>query len=82
MLLFYEVAEGGAGALGQMVSGKDSIALVARKALEIMHFEPSSFSTPHSDPDKLVQKAGVTAAGCYRCVLSYFNQPDHEYRAT
>ena len=45
-----------------------------------MHFEPSSFSTPHSDPDKLVQKAGVDCvAGCYRCVLSYFNQPDHEH---
>lgn len=79
-LLFYEAAEGGAGALGQMVSEKDSIALVARKALEIMHFEPSSFSTPHRDPSKLVQMASVDCvAGCYRCVLSYFNQPDHEH---
>ena len=79
-LLFYEAAEGGAGALGQMVSEKDNIALVARKALEIMHFEPSSFNAPHSDPDKLVQKAGADCvAGCYRCVLSYFNQPDHEH---
>jgi ATP-dependent helicase YprA (DUF1998 family) len=79
-LLFYEAAEGGAGALGQMITEKDSLSLVARKALEIMHFEPSSFSTPHSDPSNLVQKAGVDCvAGCYRCVLSYFNQPDHEH---
>ena len=78
-LLFYEAAEGGAGALGQMVSEKDSIALVAREALEIMHFETSSFSAAHNDPSKLVQKENVDCvAGCYRCVLSYFNQPDHE----
>lgn len=79
-LLFYEAAEGGAGALGQMVSEEGSIALVARKALEIMHFEPSSFTARHNDPEKLVQRVGVDCvAGCYRCVLSYFNQPDHEH---
>jgi superfamily II DNA/RNA helicase len=79
-LLFYEAAEGGAGALGQMISEKDSIALVARKALEIMHFESSSFDAAHKDINDLVQKPDVECvAGCYRCVLSYFNQPDHEY---
>jgi ATP-dependent helicase YprA (DUF1998 family) len=79
-LLFYEAAEGGAGALGQMISEKDSIALVARKALEIMHFEASSFEAAKKDVSALVQKPQVECvAGCYRCVLSYFNQPDHEH---
>jgi superfamily II DNA/RNA helicase len=79
-LLFYEAAEGGAGALGQMISEKDSIALVARKALEIMHFEASSFDAAAKDVSALVQKPQVECvAGCYRCVLSYFNQPDHEH---
>lgn len=79
-LLFYEAAEGGAGALGQMLSEKNSIALVAKKALEIMHFDPASFDSRHKDPSKLVEKNGVDCvAGCYRCVLSYFNQPDHEH---
>ncbi|EAQ06275.1 DEAD/DEAH box helicase [Yoonia vestfoldensis] len=79
-LLFYEAAEGGAGALGQMISEKDSIALVARKALEIMHFEASSFDAAKKDVSALVQKPQVECvAGCYRCVLSYFNQPDHEH---
>ena len=78
-LLFYEAAEGGAGALGQMVSEKDSIAKVARMALEIMHFEPSSCNSARSDLSKLTEKQDVDCvAGCYRCVLSYFNQPDHE----
>ena len=79
-LLFYEAAEGGAGALGQMISEKDSIALVARKALEIMHFEVSSFGAAKKAVSALVQKPQVECvAGCYRCVLSYFNQPDHEH---
>ena len=79
-LLFYEAAEGGAGALGQMISEKDSIALVARKALEIMHFEASSFEAAKKDVSALIQKPQVECvAGCYRCVLSYFNQPDHEH---
>ena len=79
-LLFYEAAEGGAGALGQMISENDSIALVARKALEIMHFEASSFEAEKKDVSALIQKPQVECvAGCYRCVLSYFNQPDHEH---
>ena len=78
--LFYEAAEGGAGALGQMISEKDSISLVAQKALEIMHFMPSSFKEAKTDHLKLLQNDHVDCvAGCYRCVLSYFNQPDHEY---
>lgn len=78
-LLFYEAAEGGAGALAQLISEKDSLAKVARKALEIMHFEPSSFEAAYKDA-KLVQKSDIECvAGCYHCVLSYFNQPDHEY---
>lgn len=79
-LLFYEAAEGGAGALGQLISEKDGIATVARKALEIMHFERSGFEAAQKDLNKLVCKKDVECvAGCYRCVLSYFNQPDHEY---
>ena len=79
-LLFYEAAEGGACALGQMISENDSIALVARKALEIMHFEASSFEAAKKDVSALIQKPQVECvAGCYRCVLSYFNQPDHEH---
>jgi hypothetical protein len=79
-LLFYEAAEGGAGALGQMVSEKDSIALVARKALEIMHFDPRSFDAARHDIHALKEMGEVDCvAGCYRCVLSYFNQPDHEH---
>jgi len=78
--LFYEAAEGGAGALGQMISEKNSISVVAKKALEIMHFKRSSFVEAIKDLKKLSDEEHVECvAGCYRCVLSYFNQPDHEY---
>ena len=78
-LLFYEAAEGGAGALGQIISEPDSLSKVAQKALEIMHFDPGSFAAATKDIDKLSEQNHVDCvAGCYRCVLSYFNQPDHE----
>jgi hypothetical protein len=77
-ILLYEATEGGAGVLSRLATEEDALALVAREALLIMHFRP---------PENL---GGVTAetlpedttvacvAGCYRCVLSYYNQPDHE----
>jgi hypothetical protein len=78
-ILFYEAAEGGAGALGQLVQEKDGLAIVARKALEILHFDPESFLAAREDVTALRETNHVDCvAGCYRCVLSYFNQPDHE----
>lgn len=78
-LLFYEAAEGGAGALGQLASDPDKISLVAHRALEIMHFDPSTFADAQRDVTKLKDVPNTSCvAGCYRCVLSYFNQPDQE----
>lgn len=79
-LLFYESAEGGAGALAQLVGEPDGLIRVAKKAIEIMHYDPASFAAARTDSSKLAE-LGVPecVAGCYRCVLSYFNQPDHEY---
>ena len=78
-LFFYEATEGGAGALEQILSEKSSLSKIARKALEIMHFEPSSFEEARNDIAALKEKPDIDCvAGCYRCVLSYFNQPDHE----
>ena len=78
-LLFYESAEGGAGALAQLVSWNDGLMQVARRALEIMHYDPASFGEAKEDPGRLSETGEPECvAGCYRCVLSYFNQPDHE----
>ena len=75
--LFYEATEGGAGVLTRLAVEADLLAEVARQALVIMHFDveenlPATAST-------LVDVAGTTCvAACYRCVMSYYNQPDHE----
>lgn len=71
-ILFYEAAEGGAGVLTRLAKDPETLAQVARKALEILHYE-----LPETG-DVLSQKDDSCQAGCYRCVLSYYNQPDHE----
>lgn len=75
--LFYEATEGGAGVLTRLVAEPERLAEVAREALAIMHFDLSS-----GLPDiatTLVDAPGTACvAACYRCVMSYFNQPDHE----
>jgi len=67
-ILFYEASEGGAGVLRQLVDDPTAVPALARKALEICHF----------DPDTLEDK-GAEACGkaCYNCLLDYGNQPDH-----
>ncbi len=74
--LLYEAAEGGAGVLTRLVAEPDEIAKVARKALDVMHFDvPEGGDVPHVLQD--VTDTTCVAA-CYRCLLSYYNQPDHE----
>ena len=79
-LLFYEAAEGGAGALSRLVSEEGAFQAVARKALEVMHYDLASLhAAAISGPSALLNLSDARCvAGCYRCLLSYFNQPDHE----
>ena len=74
-ILFYEAAEGGAGVLTRLVSDPGALARVARKALEVCHY--ASKSGEWSGPDDLNDLDAQCEAGCYRCLLSYYNQPDH-----
>jgi ATP-dependent helicase YprA (DUF1998 family)/very-short-patch-repair endonuclease len=68
-ILFYEASEGGAGVLRQLVENPSVLPLLARRALELCHF----------DPDTLQDK-GLDTCGkaCYECLLDYGNQPDHK----
>ncbi|NSW77713.1 MAG: DEAD/DEAH box helicase [Chthonomonadetes bacterium] len=62
-ILLYEVTEGGAGVLRRLVEEPDALALVARTALDICHFDPegNDLSTE-------------CYAACYQCLLSFANQ--------
>lgn len=67
-VLYWEAAEGGAGVLRRLVEEPQAMARVARRALEICHFDPDT-GAEHNP--------GECAHACYRCLLSYSNQPDH-----
>lgn len=73
-IMFYESAEGGAGVLTRLATDAEAFARVAGTALTIMHYaspdqtwQADQLQNTHTDCD----------AACYRCLLSYYNQPDH-----
>lgn len=77
--LCYEATEGGAGVLARLVGEPESFATVARKALQVMHFDIADEGALPIDQTQLVDQANTACvAACYRCLMSYYNQPDHE----
>jgi hypothetical protein len=78
-LLLYEAAEGGAGVLGRLIEDPAALPAVARAALPVMHFADVDAAIAAADPDRLAEAPDTACVrGCYRCLLSYYNQPDHE----
>ena len=69
-ILFYEAAEGGAGVLTRLISDTTAMARVAKRALEVCHYKVN-------DQGHLENTNEDCEAGCYRCLLSYYNQMDH-----
>ncbi|WP_192384288.1 DEAD/DEAH box helicase [Mesorhizobium silamurunense] len=78
-ILAYEATEGGAGVLSRLVAEPQALGKVARQALVLMHFEKVDEAIDAGNAELLVSRGGEACVrGCYRCLLSYFNQPDHE----
>lgn len=69
-ILFYEASEGGAGVLKRLMEGPERWQRLAAVALDLMHYT--------RDGDALIDGENPCVDGCYRCLLSYYNQPDHE----
>lgn len=81
-LMFYESAEGGAGVLTRLATEPQGLAQVARAALQLMHFNAPSGNWSVAGLETAEQKQdglAICEAGCYQCLLSYFNQPDHDH---
>ncbi|MBE0418497.1 MAG: DEAD/DEAH box helicase, partial [Coriobacteriia bacterium] len=72
-LLFYEAAEGGAGVLRRIVEEADALPRVAARALALCHFDSSG-----NDLGKAPGAEETCSAACYDCLMSYYNQPDHD----
>ncbi len=70
-ILLYEVSEGGAGVLKRLMAGPSAWRALAEAALDLMHLERGKDGALHDGENACVE-------GCYRCLLSYYNQPDHE----
>ena len=70
-ILFWEASEGSLGVLRRLVDEPDTFSKLALLALELCHFSPQGEDLePKDDQDRCSQ-------ACYRCLLSYQNQPDH-----
>jgi len=67
-LLLVEAAEGGAGVLRRLQAEPDAFARVATEALRIIHVDPVSGA----------EAEDACTRGCYRCLLTYGNQQQHE----
>lgn len=67
-ILFYEASEGGAGVLRQLAEDPTVLPLLAKRALEICHFDPVTLED---------RGAKTCGKACYECLLDYGNQPDH-----
>jgi hypothetical protein len=75
-LLLYESAEGGAGVLSRLVESPAALRQLGRTALEVCHWRLN-------DPLPVIEAALEDAdpeceAGCYRCLLGYHNQREHD----
>ena len=78
-VLAFEATEGGAGVLSRLLSEPHNLARVARAALDLMHLKNIDVAVATGDPGLLRDQDGAECVkGCYRCLLSYYNQPDHE----
>jgi hypothetical protein len=77
-ILAYEATEGGAGVLSQLIEDEEALRRVARTALTLMHYDNVDEAINEGDASILRDQNSSCVRGCYRCLLSYFNQPDHE----
>lgn len=73
-LLFYEASEGGAGVLRQLAEDATALSSIAQKALELLHFDPVT----GADQAQAGGRHERCEAACYECLLSYYNQRDHQ----
>jgi len=79
-ILVYEAAEGGAGVLSRLIEEPGLLGKVAHAALRLMHFDQVDEAIAAGDAALLSEREHESCVrGCYRCLLSYYNQPDHEW---
>ena len=79
-ILAFEATEGGAGVLGRLTSDprRRREHCASRRSI-LMHYRNLDAAIAAADPALLEKTEDAQCVkGCYRCLLSYYNQPDHE----
>jgi len=69
-IILWEAAEGGVGIWERLIAEPTAFADIARKALELCHFDPNTGDEQPEWKDKC-------GPACYECLLSYSNQLQH-----
>lgn len=72
-ILLYEAAEGGAGVLRRLMEDSGALAVVAKIALELCHFDPNT----GEDKRRAHGMNEDCEAACYSCLMTYGNQREH-----
>ncbi len=75
LFLFYESAEGGAGVLRHLIDDPQAFSHVADRALQLCHFDPRTGEDHH----RALNAKEDCEAACYDCLMSYYNQADHQF---
>lgn len=68
-IVLWEAAEGGSGIWSRLVEDQGAISRIAREALRLCHFDPATGEDTAAKDE--------CSRACYRCLMSYRNQPDH-----
>ena len=77
MILIYESGEGGAGVLRNLVRNPNAMKNIAEAALKLMHYEKNDGQSWDADHMEQFDRKTDCVAGCYSCLLTYYNQPEH-----
>ncbi len=72
-VFLYEATEGGAGVLRRLVEDQSTFRQFIDVAIECAHFNPETLE----DHGATANSDDGCDAGCYECLLDYYNQPDH-----
>lgn len=76
-LLIYEASEGGSGVLHGLTEAPQRLQQVAYEALCAMHYAPAALPQQLIDTEAGKSEEQRCNKACYRCLLSYTNQPNH-----
>lgn len=71
-ILIWEASEGSLGVLRHLAEDRQAVAVVARTALALLHFD-----TDGRDLRPAEDEVNGCVRACYDCLLSYYNQIDH-----